>query len=40
MLTEALLLAAGNRLTRPLIVPAAARLPGLFETLVNQLAVD
>jgi flavin-dependent dehydrogenase len=39
-LTEAVLLAAGNRVTRPLIVPAAVRLPGLFETLVNQLAVD
>jgi flavin-dependent dehydrogenase len=39
-LTEALLLAAGNRWTRPLIVPAASRLPGVFETLVNQLAVD
>lgn len=39
-LTEAVVLAAGNRLTRPLIVPAATRLPGLFESLVNQLAVD
>jgi flavin-dependent dehydrogenase len=39
-LTEAVLLAAGNRVTRPLIVPAAARLPGLFETLVNQLAAN
>jgi len=37
-LTEALILAAGNRISRPLIVPAAAGLPALFETLVNQLA--
>ncbi|MFL6163236.1 MAG: NAD(P)/FAD-dependent oxidoreductase [Jatrophihabitantaceae bacterium] len=37
-LTESLILAAGNRLSRPLIVPAAARLPGLFDTLVNRLA--
>jgi flavin-dependent dehydrogenase len=39
-ITEALILAAGNRVSRPLIVPAAARLPGLFETLVNQLAAE
>jgi flavin-dependent dehydrogenase len=39
-LTEALLLAAGNRASRPLIVPAAARLPGLFGLVVNQLAGD
>jgi flavin-dependent dehydrogenase len=39
-LTEALLLAAGSAVTRPLIVPAATRLPGLFEILVNQLAAD
>ena len=38
MLTEALILAAGNRACRPLIVPAAARLPALFGSAVNQLA--
>jgi flavin-dependent dehydrogenase len=37
-LTEALLLAAGNRVSRPLIVPAATRLPRLFAAIVNQLA--
>jgi flavin-dependent dehydrogenase len=37
-LTEALLLAAGNRVSRPLIVPAASRLPGVFGTIVHQLA--
>jgi flavin-dependent dehydrogenase len=39
-LTEALVLAAGNRASRPLIVPAAARLPSLFGSVVNQLAGD
>jgi flavin-dependent dehydrogenase len=37
-LTEALVLAAGNRVSRPLIVPAAARLPRVFGTIVHQLA--
>lgn len=37
-LTEALVLAAGNRVSRPLIVPAATRLPGLFEAIVHRLA--
>jgi flavin-dependent dehydrogenase len=37
-LTEALVLAAGNRLSRPLIVPAATRLPRVFGTIVHQLA--
>ncbi|HJQ02689.1 MAG TPA: FAD-dependent monooxygenase [Jatrophihabitans sp.] len=37
-LTEALILAAGNRASRSLIVPAAARLPSLFSSIVNQLA--
>lgn len=39
-LTEALILAAGNRLSRPLIVPAAARLPRLFGSIVHQLAAE
>lgn len=39
-LTEGLILAAGNRLSRPLIVPAATRLPRLFGTIVHQLAAD
>lgn len=39
MLTEGLILAAGNRLSRPLIVPAAARLPRLFGSIVHQLTV-
>ena len=39
-LTEALILAAGNRASRPLIVPAAARLPRLFGSIVHQLAAD
>ncbi len=38
-LTEALILAAGNRASRPLIVPAAARLPRLFGSIVHQLTV-
>lgn len=37
-LTEALVLAAGNRVSRPLIVPAASRLPRVFGTIVHQLA--
>jgi flavin-dependent dehydrogenase len=37
-ITEALILAAGNRASRPLVVPAAARLPSLFGSVVNQLA--
>jgi flavin-dependent dehydrogenase len=39
-LTEALILAAGNRASRPLIVPAAARLPRVFGSIVHQLAAD
>ncbi|HEX4726266.1 MAG TPA: hypothetical protein VH298_00615, partial [Jatrophihabitans sp.] len=37
-ITDALVLAAGNRVSRPLIVPAATRLPGVFGSVVNQLA--
>ncbi|HET6208989.1 MAG TPA: NAD(P)/FAD-dependent oxidoreductase [Jatrophihabitans sp.] len=37
-LTEALVLAAGNRLGRPLIVPAASRLPRAFGSIVHRLA--
>ncbi len=36
--TSALLAAAGNRLTRPLVVPAAARVPGLMQAAVGLLA--
>ena len=39
-LTEGLILAAGNRASRPLIVPAAARLPRLFGSIVGQLAAE
>jgi len=38
LLTEALVLAAGNRVSRPLIMPAAARLPSTFDRIVNALA--
>ncbi|HTZ43436.1 MAG TPA: FAD-dependent oxidoreductase [Jatrophihabitans sp.] len=38
LLTEGLVALAGNRVSRPLIVPAAARLPGAFAAIVNQLA--
>lgn len=38
VLTEGLLLAAGNPAARRLIVPAAARLPWLYKQIVNQLA--
>jgi flavin-dependent dehydrogenase len=38
LLTEALLLASGNRTSRRLIVPGAARLPRAFAAVVNQLA--
>lgn len=38
LLTEGLVAAAGSRVSRPLIVPAAARLPGAFGAIVNQLA--
>ena len=39
-LTEALMLAAGNRASRPLIVPAATRLPRVFDSIVHRLAAD
>jgi flavin-dependent dehydrogenase len=39
-LTETLMLAAGNRASRPLIVPFATRLPRLFGSIVHRLAAD
>lgn len=38
LLTEGLLLAAGNPLSRRLIVPASARMPRVYRRIVNELA--